>query len=69
MSKKVIKIKAAPDQCGGCKFLLLDNPGDEAGECRRYPPTPVSDEGEHMCICPRMAITDWCGEFAHRLNS
>lgn len=68
MPKKVIPIKADPDRCEICRFLLIQ-PGALVGECRRYPPTPVCDEGVAACICPQMGVSDWCGEFSRRLNS
>lgn len=51
------------ESCAKCRFFLLDDPKDEAGYCRRYPPKPVTDD-EGMCFTFPVAATDeWCGEF------
>lgn len=63
------KPPADPQSCASCAFFTPVKPGDLVGECRRYPPTPVSDEGMAVCICPQMGVSDWCGEYRRKLNS
>lgn len=63
------KPPADPQSCIACKFFLLAAPDALVGECRRYPPTPISDEGRAVCVCPQMGVSDWCGEWSRKLNS
>lgn len=62
------KTEADPQSCASCRFFQ-QNDHDDAGYCRRHPPTPIVDEGELACVYPITVATDWCGEFARRLNS
>lgn len=67
--KKPKQPEADPQSCGSCKFFLK-NDHDDAGYCRRYPPTAIpSDAEEFACVFPILEASDWCGEFCQRLNS
>ena len=51
-----------PATCGGCLYwrrldTLAD--GTEAGQCVRYPPTPVDDGSSPIAMTMN---THWCGE-------
>lgn len=58
--------------CKNCKFWLeiKDNdPGVEAGECRRFPPQLIGFKaqmanGLYQGIFPETWGSEWCGEFA-----
>lgn len=54
-------MKDSPE-CGNCRFFLAEDKGD-SGECRRYPPVPLIDEGEWVTIWPAIDSDDFCGEW------
>jgi hypothetical protein len=42
----------------------------EFGECRRYPPHMGTDsDGDGFYYWPILENTEWCGEFAQRLDA
>jgi hypothetical protein len=65
---KVVPIVADVQNCGHCRHFLK-NKDDEAGYCRRYPPTSILDEDGIACVWPVTESSDACGEFTPRLNS
>lgn len=69
-SPKKKQPEADPQSCGSCKFFLK-NQHDDAGYCRRYPPTvvPVSDGDQFSCEFPVVEAPDWCGEWQRKLQS
>lgn len=49
--------------CKDCAHFLPD-PGDDTGECRRYPKQLAVMDGEMVaCVFPDMRELDWCGEW------
>lgn len=48
-------------ECGNCRFCVLDKDGD--GQCRRYPPAVLVDEGTWATVWPVVESDDFCGEW------
>jgi hypothetical protein len=42
---------------------------DAGGECRRKPPVPISNEYGRDNLWPKVAESDWCGEFVDRVKT
>lgn len=59
---------ADPQACATCRFFLA-NQEDDAGYCRRFPPTPIADDDGIASVVAVTSATDWCGEYARKLNS
>jgi hypothetical protein len=58
-----------PEACGSCKFFQ-PNDHDEAGYCRRRPPTAIYESDTTYQSVKVVTTTDeWCGEFSRRLQS
>ena len=62
------KPPADPKTCASCAFFTPELLGENVGECRRYPPTPIAVDEDVICISPQMGIDDWCGEFSQKLH-
>lgn len=45
--------------CGGCRFWQRDEPEDQNGQCRRYPPARHA----YRHVGPTMAEDNYCGEW------
>jgi hypothetical protein len=54
--------------CASCRCYSAD-PGDDAGYCKRYPPTLIVLEESITSAYPVVGPTDICGEYARRLQS
>lgn len=50
------------ETCSNCRFFLMDDPKDDAGYCRRYPPQYVGSEEEGGFTYAVITPADWCGE-------
>ena len=51
--------------CRGCYYFQgRDAHNDDAGFCRRFPPTRPPDLGRWPLVQP----DDWCGEFRHQAD-
>lgn len=51
------------ETCASCRFFLLEDPKDEAGICRRFPPVIISTDEGATVSQPASFPTDWCGEY------
>lgn len=56
------KPPADPQSCESCRFFL-GNKTDDAGYCRRYPPTPIADDEGIASVVAVTTSADWCGEY------
>lgn len=63
------KPAADPETCASCRFFLLSEPKDEAGYCRRFPPTLIVVNDEPSTAFPVVRHDEWCGEFKRKLES
>jgi hypothetical protein len=55
--------------CVECRFWSSYNMEDDAGECRRLPPTPPAEQSEGDYAWARFPVTmpaQWCGEFKQK---
>jgi hypothetical protein len=59
--------------CGNCQFMdkeskaAAKHKAEEAGLCRYYP--PLSRQGQEASgIWPVVAMKDWCGHFAAKVD-
>ncbi len=53
--------------CWRCRFFVEDpDDGDAGGFCRRFPPVPVFNDGDVMCLIPGVEALEWCGEFKEK---
>lgn len=65
-------------KCGSCRFWFVVDSKNEAGDCRRYPPTPFLITGVNPITNEqKMGVTTyfpqtrqdiWCGEGKEREN-
>lgn len=53
-----------------CSTCAHFRQGDtDGGECRRYPPSAIEDEGESITYAFVSTRSDWlCGEFKRKVN-
>lgn len=65
------KPKAAiPEDCmPKCRTCAFGEIEGEGGQCRRYPPAFVVEEGEVSSAFPVVAADDFCGEFRRKVNA
>jgi hypothetical protein len=59
-------------RCGNCRHWLKSDQQKESsefGECKRYPPTFQTIEGETQQVSPLTIILDFCGEYAIRVDA
>lgn len=62
--KKAVEIDL--ETCTSCRFFIMDDPKDDAGYCRRFPPVYVSSEDGASIAYPVVVPADWCGEYKRR---
>lgn len=62
------KLVIEPDVCAGCRHFAA-GAANGHGYCRRYPPTPVSQETTYASVWPIVSDGETCGEFSRKLNS
>lgn len=56
------------DQCLFCRHFRADADGEDVGECRRYPPVMIADEGGEYSAFPLVGEDAGCGEFVRRVS-
>lgn len=66
-NSKVVSDDCSP-ACASCAFFSLDEPKDEMGYCKRYPPIFVTDESGEGWTHSVSAFDDWCGEFKRKVQ-
>lgn len=68
VKKAAVKVAISdPETCASCRFFLLDDPKDEVGYCRRFPPKIIIINDEPESALPVAAHSEWCGEY-HRVT-
>lgn len=69
MATKKAATKVVDDwmpKCASCAFFSLDEPNDETGYCKRYPPVfAACEEGAGWTFAVSF-YDDWCGEFLRK---
>lgn len=62
--------KPAPDPktCASCAFFTPERLGENVGECRRYPPSPIAAGEDVISVSPQMGMNDWCGEYQRKTH-
>lgn len=57
-------------KCINCKFFEQVDRDEDPGLCHRYPPRPISTNGDtnflSVATLPVIEPTQWCGEFKPR---
>ncbi|MEO1187787.1 MAG: hypothetical protein AAFW60_01845 [Pseudomonadota bacterium] len=48
--------------CANCKFFSPDYTGNEAHQCRRYPPAFASKDDGFISAFVQTHSDEWCGE-------
>lgn len=51
---------ADPQSCASCRVWVAQ-PGDAAGECKRFPPVPIVVDDALACVFPVVNHDDICG--------
>lgn len=58
-------------QCGNCKYYLIEKMKVTEGRCRRYPPAVNLLIGQQGVMIkadyPPVAYTEWCGEYLQKI--